>query len=272
MPLQLSFSKSYMKRILLMSVFVIAFASANEKRFINSSNDGKSNPLLWMIINQISGIDSKITKLQDKDEQMNKQISELNHQVSSVYVKVISKIKTEIKNLQKKHTNDDGRTKQILKLTGDVNKLKLKVKKPCESGWTLFGNHCYMFELSKVSWHAAKKECERRLGHLVKIETSVENSFLTSMVTAYGRGNKDFWIGLNDLTREGWYTWISDYSTVTYTDWLSGNPDNSHGIEDCCEIRGSNWNDVDCSMSYSFICEKQAQIDITTGKRHDTIR
>lgn len=74
----------------------------------------------------------------------------------------------------------------------------------------------------------------------------------------FSGGYKNFWIGLNDLTREGWYTWISDYSAVTYTDWMSGNPDNHHGVEDCCEIRGSNWNDVDCSVSYSFICEKNA--------------
>lgn len=66
-----------MKLILLISFFGITFAEANEKRFTNSSNDIKTIPLLWMILNQISGLDTKISKLQDKNDQKNKEISEL---------------------------------------------------------------------------------------------------------------------------------------------------------------------------------------------------
>lgn len=299
-----------------MSVFVIVFAAENEKRFINSSNDGKSNPLLWMILTQISGLDTKISKLQDKDDQMNKDISELkrkqtmtdhnaekiktinskiseiskfrNHEGSSVYDKAISKIKTEIKNLQNKHSNDKERTKQILKMKGEVKELqvkhmldnkyekqlqefnqrlkalqndvgilKQKVRQSCESGWKLFGNHCYFFGLQKASWHVSKQECESRHSYLVKVETPAENSFLYSTIMAYGK-HEIFWIGLNDLTKEGKFTWISDHSSVAYNDWDSTNPSNSGGNEDCCEIHDLHWNDNNCSRRFSFICEKQA--------------
>lgn len=81
-------------------------------------------------------------------------------------------------------------------------------------------------------------------------QTKIDSFFL-------GR-NKEFWIGLNDLAKEGWFTWISDYSTVAYTDWHPGNPNNYRGNEDCCEIHGFHWNDDNCARPYCFICEKQA--------------
>ncbi|VDI18200.1 Hypothetical predicted protein [Mytilus galloprovincialis] len=160
---------------------------------------------------------------------------------------------------------DEKREKQLQEvnkrlriLQNKFDKLQQQVKKPCESGWTLFRNHCYLFELSKASWKAAKKECERRQSHLVKIETSAENIFLKSMIQHMVRRKKEFWIGLNDLAKEGWFTWISDYSTVAYTDWHPGNPNNYRGNEDCCEIHEFHWNDDNCARPYCFICEKQA--------------
>ncbi|XP_063427023.1 CD209 antigen-like protein E [Mytilus trossulus] len=304
-----------MKRILVIGVLIIAFAAANEKRFTNSSNDGKTNPLLWMILNQISGFDTKISKLQDKNEQVNKEISELklkqketdnnagkiktinskiseirkfqNHDGNSVYEKAISKMKADIRNLQSKHSNDDRRTKQILKMKGDVKDLqakhmqddkrekqlqefnqrlkalrndvdilKKKDRQSCESGWKLFGNHCYFFGLQKASWHVSKRECESRHSYLVKIETKTENSFLYSTLTAYWK-HETFWIGLNDLTTEGKFTWISDHSSVAYKGWDPTNPSNSGGNEDCTEIHDVHWNDNNCSRRYNFICEKQ---------------
>ena len=26
----------------------------------------------------------------------------------------------------------------------------------CENGWRSYGNHCYLFEFSKINWHEAK--------------------------------------------------------------------------------------------------------------------
>lgn len=46
---------------------------------------------------------------------------------------------------------------------------------------------------------------------------------------------------------------------LTYTDWNPGEPNNSQGQEDCVHtISGTTykWNDIECSRTFSFICEE----------------
>ena len=64
------------------------------------------------------------------------------------------------------------------------------------------------------------------------------------------------WIGSNDRTTEGTFTWVSGI-TSTFTSWAGGEPNNSSGDEDCAELRGADglWNDVRCNRDRAFICE-----------------
>ena len=63
------------------------------------------------------------------------------------------------------------------------------------------------------------------------------------------------WINFNDQASEGSWVW-SDGSPVTYTNWLSGQPDNS-GNEDCGQIHtqanGWKWGDWRCGMGTSHL-------------------
>ena len=66
-------------------------------------------------------------------------------------------------------------------------------------------------------------------------------------------------IGLTDLVDEGQFCWESDLTSLNYTNWLIGEPDNL-GDEDCVEILGMaafEWNDADCSkMESHAVCQK----------------
>lgn len=68
-----------------------------------------------------------------------------------------------------------------------------------------------------------------------------------------------FWIGLSDPKGDENWQWISDSSSPNYTNWLSDEP-NGHGTEKCVEMYAgrlaSFWNDISCSFSAQYICEK----------------
>ena len=67
-------------------------------------------------------------------------------------------------------------------------------------------------------------------------------------------GEQNFWIGFNDQTSEGNWTWQSTGSG--FTSWTSGEPNDSGG-EDCAEMwfGSASWNDKDCGESLTFLCE-----------------
>ncbi|MED6272744.1 hypothetical protein CHARACLAT_033612, partial [Characodon lateralis] len=74
---------------------------------------------------------------------------------------------------------------------------------------------------------------------------------------------KFVWIGLNGNDTEGSWKWV-DGSSPSFTYWSKAQPDNGGGDtqwgeEDCAYILSSGqrlWNDLSCSASMQWICEK----------------
>jgi hypothetical protein len=73
--------------------------------------------------------------------------------------------------------------------------------------------------------------------------------------TAWGYLNTSWQIGFNDRSTEGDWVW-SNGDDVTYTNWASGEPNDSGG-EDCVQIlwSGYAWNDGACGSALPYICE-----------------
>ena len=60
----------------------------------------------------------------------------------------------------------------------------------------------------------------------------------------------------------GTFVWV-DETTPTYTNWLTDEPDNAFGHEDCGAMRGgeefkAGWNDNNCDANNNYICEKNS--------------
>ena len=56
---------------------------------------------------------------------------------------------------------------------------------------------------------------------------------------------------------EGKWTWVSDHSTIHYTNWGKGEPNSLNGQEHCVMMyKRMAWNDDTCSNAYGYICEK----------------
>lgn len=98
----------------------------------------------------------------------------------------------------------------------------------------------------------------------MKIESLEENDFIKAN---YLTGGGKYWIGLSDSETEGDWKWADGTKLSEYTNWGPQQPnDNStKANQDCVDIRlGSyrnrsydgEWNDVHCSKTKGFICEK----------------
>jgi hypothetical protein len=66
----------------------------------------------------------------------------------------------------------------------------------------------------------------------------------------------DLWTGMTDYADEGQWSW-ADGSTVSYTNWAPGEPNNFGNDEDCMELgyyADGKWNDNGCSAQHPFMC------------------
>jgi hypothetical protein len=102
-------------------------------------------------------------------------------------------------------------------------------------------------------------ECGSRGAHLVTVNSQAEDEFLLPLVTHLEDGI-DHWMGLTDREAEGSWQWESG-EPVTYTGWAAGEPNNAGGEdsggEDCVTWfpGGHGWNDNDCHIDFSYVCE-----------------
>lgn len=123
-----------------------------------------------------------------------------------------------------------------------------------------FNGHDYLFVRTPKTWEEAQTYCQLRGYNLVTIDSDGEEQFLDLQESRqYNVSGTGWWIGYNDRGLESIWGWSSGSST--YTNWSSGQPNDSGTAgEDCAVDRdamaASTWNDVACSLSNPFVCEK----------------
>jgi hypothetical protein len=125
-----------------------------------------------------------------------------------------------------------------------------------------------MFCTTGSDWTTARDNCEVWSYALVTVSDAAEDAWLSATAVTYGDGY--WWTGANDRSAEGAWGWVSG-EPWTYSNFCSGEPNNSHGREcvpdseeDCGVLSwgsGGCWNDYPCGCSssqgepYRFICE-----------------
>lgn len=93
----------------------------------------------------------------------------------------------------------------------------------CPKNWHLFQDSCYFFTRSrKDTFQDAKQFCQDKGAYLVEIESKDEDDFIIEVATsmATGDGDKlDYWIGAEDLDRDGIWHWTTSGNPLVYTNW-----------------------------------------------------
>ncbi|XP_042223061.1 macrophage mannose receptor 1-like isoform X2 [Homarus americanus] len=131
----------------------------------------------------------------------------------------------------------------------------------CPQGWFHTGIKCLQLFTEKKNFSHARASC-KQLGtdvDLASIHSPAEQAYLTAIL---GTMEVNVWLGLRYSQT---FQWV-DQSTLTYTNWASGEPNGALHGEDCVHAYFPNgeWNDIDCSNEYGYICMMLQDSDIVT--------
>lgn len=142
-------------------------------------------------------------------------------------------------------------------------------------------NGCYKVVTRNMEWAMAGLECRslHQDAHLLVVDNAIEQSAVAEMLdsineTALGGCARDavqgvyFWTAGQriDPSRESPFIWRvtstspcgETLSTMTYTNWHSGQPDYFQQHEACVNLASDHfhaWNDFPCHLGTCFICE-----------------
>lgn len=117
----------------------------------------------------------------------------------------------------------------------------------------------YALSSATATWANADLACRNAGGHLATVSNAAENSFLTTI-----SGGNTVWIGYTDQSEEGNFRWVTG-ENVVYTNWNSGEPNNSSN-EDYTELNTSGgWNDNSSTLANRYIIEFEVSLVQTAG-------
>ena len=123
-----------------------------------------------------------------------------------------------------------------------------------------YRDHEYWFQSGTFTWDQAETYCVNTFGgHLASFHSDQEYDAVINALTTAHWAEPRGWIGLSDSVVEGTWTW-SDGTSVVWTKWGAGQPDNGGGGEDCAETNYvfPEWNDNPCSVTVGAICKSNA--------------
>ena len=126
-----------------------------------------------------------------------------------------------------------------------------------------YNGHSYYRSTGSAVWTTARTNCSNMGGHLVTITSSGEQNFL---YTLWPSG----WIGLTDEVVEGTWRWVTG-ETYSYTNWNSGEPNNS-GNEDYVQfVSNGRWNDLNNNSILPYVLEFEYLVTTSTWALYKTI-
>lgn len=112
------------------------------------------------------------------------------------------------------------------------------------------GSEYYL--LTRGTWQQAQAAAIILGGHLVTIDNAQENEWIrNNFVLPFAI---QVYIGITDQTIEGQFRWISG-TTVTYTNWRSGEPNNGTGEDFGVMSYTGEWNDVAGTVPVDAVVE-----------------
>ncbi|XP_063080202.1 collectin-11 isoform X2 [Engraulis encrasicolus] len=150
----------------------------------------------------------------------------------------------------------------LRKMIGEMDNLvaqltnELKFIKNAVAGIKELDGKVYLLVKEAKRYLDAEAYCQGRGGgHLAMPKDERANAALAGYLAEAGLGRA--FIGLDDLEREGHFTYVERSPMSTFSKWREGEPNNAYEDEDCVEMVATSgeWIDVACHQTMYFVCE-----------------
>ncbi|KAH1183029.1 killer cell lectin-like receptor subfamily F member 1 [Mauremys mutica] len=120
----------------------------------------------------------------------------------------------------------------------------------CPKDWQAHKGKCYWDSKRSQIWNASQKDCELRNSQMLVIQDQEEMDFINTITD----GTNHIWIGLNNTSHTGNWTWV-DGSPLNQTLFPVSGPVASNS---CGVVKGNRINSETCSAEFKWICQKDA--------------
>ena len=135
----------------------------------------------------------------------------------------------------------------------------------CPTSYSYINGGCYLLSKNSYNWFDAVKYCNSYNGYLTSISSLAENNWIYEYFKLYGSFTA--YIGLNDIAKEGSFTFI-DGSNSAFRNWSPSEP-NGNGNENCVVMSyaslGSYWIDVPCYFTVKALCKWNQTVSSQTA-------
>ncbi|XP_036902809.1 low affinity immunoglobulin epsilon Fc receptor isoform X2 [Sturnira hondurensis] len=192
-------------------------------------------------------IQAEQRRMKDQDSELSQDLDGLREDLTNLKSQGLNERRAALTSLEKLQ-------EEVSKLWVELRVANGSMCDTCPEEWVSFQRKCYYFGEGAKRWIQARYACSDLHGRLVSIHSQEEQDFLAKYVNKKGS-----WIGLRDLNIEGEFVWM-DGSTLDYSNWRPGEPNNGGEGEDCVMMLGfGQWNDAFCNTHLEgWMCERLA--------------
>ena len=171
----------------------------------------------------------------------------------------------------KNQSRENPQNQQINSLSQQVEALKNQSRDNRQLVMDVFSKglyvppHVYIYQLTpgRQSWQESQEFCQNWGGHLAMHGVrTLENR--KKLIQNLSINNILFWIGANDIASEGNWVWMNgERASSSELIWVSGQPNNHGGKQDCAVVSGYPGSNVGrafdnpCTDPNQGLCEKQ---------------